>query len=67
MIPPRQTSDSRAEDRFDVEERLKSLLDEAAEGFDENEDDDDYDDDDEQRRIETIRELDAIGYMVSFA
>ncbi|XP_031555090.1 uncharacterized protein LOC116291995 isoform X2 [Actinia tenebrosa] len=62
VIPPRRTSDSRAEDRFDVEERLKSLLDDAAEGFDEDEDDDD---DEEQRRIETIKELDAIGYMPS--
>jgi hypothetical protein len=63
MIPPRRTSDSKPEDRFDVEERLKSLLDDAADGFSEN---DDYDyDDDEQRRLETLRELDAIGYMVS--
>ncbi|XP_028512510.1 uncharacterized protein LOC110231314 isoform X2 [Exaiptasia diaphana] len=65
MIPPPQRrSDLQQDESFDVEERLKSLLDGGVDGFSEdNEEEDEIDYD--ARRSNALRELDAIGYMPS--
>ena len=61
ILPPRRRSDIPEEESFDVEERLKSLLDGAPDAFSEDDEDEHYED---AKRVDAYRELDAIGYMV---
>lgn len=63
--PPRRRSDVQEDESFDVEERLKSLLDYDVDGFSEEEYDDDMDED--TKGVDALNKLDAIGYMVSLA
>ncbi|KAK3715078.1 hypothetical protein QZH41_012138, partial [Actinostola sp. cb2023] len=62
ILPPRRRSDIPEEESFDVEERLKSLLDGAPDAFSEDDEDEHYED---AKRVDAYRELDAIGYMPS--
>ncbi|EDO31589.1 predicted protein [Nematostella vectensis] len=61
--PPRHRTETHNDEKFNVEERLRSLLDVAADDF--SDDDDDDGDDFEPKREETFKQLDRIGYVPS--